>query len=265
MIDSDQEAVHENRSSFPGSFFYPGGEIGLQLVHGFTGSPSELRPMGDYFRERGMTVCAPLLKGHGTSPEDLAETTWPDWRESVLEAHDRLRREGGVRRIFAAGLSMGGLLVLELARHRPLDGVIPMCAPVWLKDPRARFAPLIHFFWPYRRRKEMKEPHIEEHLVPYDRLPLVSVGQLLRLIRHVRRRLPEITIPALVVQAERDETVDPSSARYILEHIGSADKELKWYAGSSHIITLDREREQLFADVETFIRRVAQKGNRKEK
>lgn len=240
----------------PEPFFYPAGETGLLLVHGFTGSPADLRPMGDYFRKRGISVHAPLLKGHGTRPEELAETTWIDWRESVLQAYDRLCREAGVRRVFAAGLSMGGLLVLDLARQRPLDGVISMCAPIWLRDRRAFLAPFLRFFMPYLPRKEEKPPHIEKHLVPYDRMPLVSVGHLLRLIRHVRRRLSEITVPALVVQSEKDETIDPSSARYILNHLGSRDKELKSYANSSHIITLDREREQLFTDVENFIRRV---------
>jgi carboxylesterase len=249
----------------PEPFFYPGGETGLLLVHGFTGSPAELRPMGDYFRKRGISVYAPLLKGHGTCPEELAGTTWLDWRESVLKAHDRLRREAGVRRMFAAGLSMGGLLVLDLARHRQIDGVISMCAPIWLKERRAFFAPLVRFFMPYLPRREVKEPHIEECLVPYDRLPLVSVGHLLRLIRYVRRRLAEITVPVLVIQSERDETVDPSSGRYILKHLGSADKEFKSYAESSHIITLDREREQVFADVENFIQRVIQEEIREEK
>ncbi|PRX41501.1 carboxylesterase [Planifilum fimeticola] len=249
----------------PEPFFYPGGEIGLLLVHGFTGSPAELRPMGDYFRKRGISVHAPLLKGHGTSPEELAGTTWMDWRESVLQAYDRLCRDAGVRRVFAAGLSMGGLLVLDLARHRPLDGVISMCAPIWLKDRRAVFAPLVRFFRPYLPRREVKEAHIEEHLVPYDRLPLVSVGHLLRLIRQVRRRLPEITVPALVIQSERDETVEPSSGRYILKRLGSEEKEFKSYANSSHIITLDRERERLFADVENFIQRVTREEIREEK
>lgn len=249
----------------PEPFFYPGGENGLLLVHGFTGSPAELRPMGDYFRKRGFAVHAPLLKGHGTSPEELAGTTWVDWRNSVLEAYDRLRREADVRRVFAAGLSMGGLLVLDLARQRPLGGVISMCAPIWLRERRAYFAPLLRFFRPFLPRREQKAPHIEDYLVPYDRMPLVSVGHLLRLIRHVRRRLSEITVPSLVIQSERDETVDPTSARYILEHLGSADKEFKAYANSSHIITLDREREQLFSDVESFIRRVMREEFREEK
>ena len=102
-----------------------------------------------------------------------------------------------MRRLFAAGLSMGGLLVLDLARHRPPGGVISMCAPIWLKDRRADFAPLVRFFRPYLPRRERKDAHIEDHLVPYDRMPLVSVGHLLRLIRHVRRRLSEITVPSL--------------------------------------------------------------------
>jgi len=248
----------------PDPFFYEGGEIGVLLIHGFTGTPSELRPMGEYLKERGYTVYAPLLAGHGTSPEEMACTTWEDWWNSAVEGYRRLR-DSGVRRIFAAGLSMGGALVLNLARQYPLDGVIAMCAPVYLKDKRVHAVNLIRWVMPYQIRRGTKPAHIEEHLVPYDRTPLKCVSSLQRLIRHVRSHLHEIKVPTLVVQAELDETVEPRSARYIYERLGSAVKRLKWYDKSSHIITLDREREKLFADVDAFIREVNEAISKRER
>jgi carboxylesterase len=158
--------------------------------------------------------------------------------------------------MFAAGLSMGGALVLNLARQYPVDGVIAMCAPIYLRDKRVHAVNLIRWVMPYQIRRGTKPAHIEEHLVPYDRTPLKCVSSLQRLIRHVRSHLHEIRVPALVVQAELDETVEPRSAHYIYEKIGSDVKHLKWYNKSSHIITLDRERERLFADVDAFIREV---------
>lgn len=239
----------------PDAFTYPGGPTGLLLIHGFTGSAAEMLPMGVYFRERGYTVHAPLLAGHGTNPEQMARTRWPDWRASVEKGLTFMQQQGCTS-IFAAGLSMGGTLVLDLARRFHLAGVISMCAPMKLKDKRSWTAPFIHYFKPYLKRDEVKAAHIEAAIVPYDRTPIVCIASLNRLIRKVRRHLPDIQTPALIVQAREDETVEPSSAETIYHRLDSQYKELHWYEHSSHIITLDREKERLFQDVERFIERV---------
>ncbi|MFD1397401.1 alpha/beta hydrolase [Kroppenstedtia eburnea] len=240
----------------PDPFFYQGGETGILLVHGFTGTPSEMRPLGQFLKEKGYTVHAPLLVGHGTTPEEMEKTAWPDWWKSVLEAYDRLQEEGNVRQILAVGLSMGGALVLNLARTRPLAGVVPLCAPVWLRDKRHHLAGTFRWVQRYHKRGGGKLPHIEEHLVPYDRTPLKCISSLNGLIRHVRRNLSEVEAPALIIQSKLDETVDPNSAEYIYKHISSREKQLQWYDKSSHIITLDKERERLFNEIDAFAGRV---------
>lgn len=240
----------------PEPFYYPGGKTGILLIHGFSGSASELRPMGEYFRQKGYTVCAPLLKGHGTTPEDLRQSQWHDWWMSAIDGYDRLAR-AGVEKIYVAGLSMGGMLSLKLAIERPLAGVVTMCAPIWVRDRRAGLARFVHYFYPYLPRTGRKAPEIESQMVAFDRTPLRSVGQLLALIRHMRRLLQKVSIPALVIQSRVDETINPESALYIYENISSVDKKLTWYEHSSHIITLDRERRKLFQEVEEFIERTS--------
>lgn len=242
----------------PEPFFYTGGKTGILIIHGFTGTPSEMRPMGDYFKEQGYTVYAPLLAGHGTSPEEMEKTTWHDWWQSTLDAYDHLRAEG-VERLFVAGLSMGGALALYLASQKPVDGVITMCAPVWIRDRRAYIAGLIRHFIPYKPRTSTKLPEIEAHLVPYDRTPLKSVGSLIRFVRLVCKKLPEVKAPALIIQARKDETIIPESADYIYEHISSTVKHLSWYEKSSHIITVDRERKKLFQEVDDFMKKISEK------
>ena len=63
----------------PGAFVLGGGPVGCLLIHGFASSPPEMRPLGDFLHQRGITVSAPLLPGHGTVPEDLNRTLWQDW------------------------------------------------------------------------------------------------------------------------------------------------------------------------------------------
>lgn len=237
----------------PNPFFYLGDETGILLIHGFTGSPSELRPMGHFLREQGYTVYAPLLAGHGTSPEELAETTWQDWWNSVKAGYERLQTVE-VKKIYVVGHSMGGLLAFYVASKLAVDGVISLCTPIWVRDWRANFVRWINFFIPYHQRSSKKEDHIESQLVPYDRTPLKSIEQLNQLIRIVKKEIPNIDVPTLVIQSRKDETVLPKSANFIYDHIATEQKKLTWYENSSHIITLDKERKRLFQEIDNFIR-----------
>jgi carboxylesterase len=242
----------------PDPFFYSGGKTGILLIHGFTGTPSELRPMGDYLHKQGFTVSAPLLAGHGTTPEDLQSTSWQDWISNVESAYADIQKTG-IEKLYVAGLSMGGILALLLAyEHQAnISGVVSMCAPIKVRDFRANFVRLIHWFMPFSLRGEQKHPDIEQHLIPYDRTPLKSVAELNRLIRFVRKKLNQIHIPTLIVQSRNDETVSPSSGTIIYNSIAAADKTLTWYENSSHIITVDKERRKLFQEVEQFVLRTS--------
>ena len=59
-------------------FYFPGNRVGCLLIHGFSGSPSEMRFMGERLAKAGWTVSGILLSGHGTTPEQMAKTTWED-------------------------------------------------------------------------------------------------------------------------------------------------------------------------------------------
>lgn len=243
----------ERRS--PAPFFYEGGKQGLLLIHGFTGTTAEFGPMGKYFRDLGYTVHAPLLAGHGTTPEEMTQTGWRDWWQSAVEGYERLK-SFGCDKIYVAGLSMGGVLALRMARELTVDGVISMAAPMTFKNKKAHIAWLIYPFVPYQIRSETKEPHIEEAILPYDRTPVKCVASLRRLINDVRGRLEHITTPALVIQGGEDETIYPEDAEIIMAGLGSTDKQLIWYPRSSHIIVLDHDREKMFAEIAAFIERL---------
>lgn len=235
-------------------FFLPGGPTGCLLVHGFSGSPLEMRPMGEYLAQQGLTVLGVRLAGHGTSPEDMARTTWHDWVASAEGGLHELRRR--CQRVFAAGLSMGGLIALHLAAHHPLGGVIAMAAPAYIADWRFRFMPLAQYFVRWitpQIESDLTDPEAEGRIFSYKRLPtrcIVSLGELLHL---VRRELPQVQVPALIMQGEKDHHIPPDSARIIFEALGSADKEIIWWPNSGHCITVDSEREAVWGRAYEFI------------
>ncbi|MDI3328384.1 MAG: alpha/beta fold hydrolase [Alicyclobacillaceae bacterium] len=233
-------------------FVFEGGPVGILLIHGFTGSPLEMRPMGEWLAHRGYTVCGPALAGHGTTPEDMERTGWRDWLDSAREAYGALRSR--CRKVVAAGLSMGGALALHLGADEPggaPDAVIAMCAPIYLWDWRARLAPIVSSVYRFHREAggTRYPDEVRQYLGGYEATPTRCVGDLLYLVRRVKQRLPRIRVPALVLQARRDRTVRPESASYIFTRLGSEDKELRWYENSDHILTVDRDRNRVWQDV----------------
>ena len=87
------------------------------MSHGFTGSPYSMKPWARHLAEHGYAVEVPLLPGHGTTWQEMNRTRWEDWYAEVTRAFDKLAAENDV--VVAAGLSMGGALVLRLAADHP--------------------------------------------------------------------------------------------------------------------------------------------------
>lgn len=235
-------------------FLLPGDDRGVLLVHGFTGSPSEMRLLGEYLNDLGYTVMAPRLSGHGASPEDMARTAWPEWYGDVEDAFFMLK--GLCREIDVIGLSMGGLLGLKLAAEHPVCRVISLSAPIFIADKRLPMLPLYRLIRKYAPKRRRKFYDIDPiYSVCYDRTPLNCLGSLLHLIKQMERILPAVHQPMLVVQSRNDRTVRPQSARYIYERLGSREKQLIWLEESGHIVTLDSERNRVFEVVADFLRR----------
>jgi carboxylesterase len=124
--------------SDPSPFSFSGGEVGILLIHGFTGSPAELRPLGHYLHGRRLTVAAPLLPGHGVTPAALNQQRRQDWIACMEQALTDLQRQ--CKRVFVVGLSLSALLTLMLAgRQHNLAGIIAYSPAIAVNDPRAYF------------------------------------------------------------------------------------------------------------------------------
>src|SRR5512140_2984466 len=103
-------------------FLLPGGETGCLLIHGYTGTPFEMRMLGDFLAQAGYTVLAPRLSGHATQPEDMLRGRWQDWQASVEDGLNLLK--GCTERQVVMGLSLGGVLALLTAARFPVSGVV---------------------------------------------------------------------------------------------------------------------------------------------
>jgi len=234
-------------------FHYSGSAVGCLLLHGFTATPQEVRRLGRFLADQGYTVLAPLLAGHGTRVQDLNATTWQDWYQSALEARQRLDQE--CQHVFVAGLSLGAALALYLGAQATPSGIVAMATPLILDAELLWVARLLKYVLPYRKKgpSDIKDPAALAQRVAYDQTPMRSTEQLLLFMQELNESLPAVSAPALLVHSRQDSTVEPGMMPRIYERLGSDDKRMLWLEHSGHIVTEDREREQVYQAIHEFI------------
>lgn len=238
-------------------FFIPGGEIGCLLIHGFTGTPKEMRMLGDSLSQEKYTVLAPRLAGHATSVEDITRSHWEDWVASVEDGLNLLK--GCTDRQTIMGLSMGGVLALIAAARFTFSGVVTFSAPSSLPgDPRAKYLPFLKYFIHKVSKGEPDWQNLEaakDH-VDYPYYPTPAIVELKELIEVMRAELSDITVPALFVQSRQDRGIPSESLDTLYDSVSSIDKTKFWVEKSGHVIIREPEREQIFIEVKKFLKRI---------
>jgi carboxylesterase len=241
-------------------FFWPAGPVGCLLLHGLTSTPYEMRSLGEHLHAAGYSVAGVRLAGHGSSEEDLERTAWRDWYSSAGAAADEIA--GRCERVVAIGLSMGALLALHLAHERPgqITGLVLLSSALRVSSRwsgvigRLRFStPLL----PLRLRfiakpsSDIADPEARRRQPGYRRIPLRAVAELDALQRRVRRLLPDLHQPALVIHARQDHTAPLENLR-LLRRLPGLHKVVV-LEESYHVITVDREKQRVAEEVVGFL------------
>ena len=235
-------------------FFKEGkNEIICLLVHGFTGSPSEVRELGNYLNENGYGVSAPLLEGHGTTAEDMEKTGWKNWYSSVEKEYLRLLKKFSNKIIIPVGLSMGGTLVLHLAYNYNFNGVITLCPGLYFHSYKVYLAPLMKYFIRFAYKSSTVLPYDTKDQFYYNKTPIKSVASQVFMALKVRRELRYINASYLIIQSKNDKTVSLKGAEKIYKSIDSKVKRIIWLDNSGHIITLGQDKEYVFKEIKRFL------------
>ncbi|CAM5735106.1 Esterase OS=Streptomyces fumanus OX=67302 GN=GCM10018772_68250 PE=4 SV=1 [Streptomyces fumanus] len=234
-------------------FRHEGGDVGVLLCHGFTGTRRSLRPWARHLAGHGMTVALPLLPGHGTRWQDLQITGWPDWYAEVDRELRALRER--CARVFVAGLSMGGALALRLAaRHPEVSGVL-VVNPANRLHGLPHALPVLRHLLPATRgiASDIAKPSTAE--LGYDRVPLHAAHSLRAFLRLVDAELPRVTQPLLLMRSPRDHVVPPADWR---RTCGASCRDVTevLLEQSYHVAMLDHDADRIFAESVTFIARV---------
>jgi carboxylesterase len=228
------------------------GKKGCLLLHGFTSCPFELRLLGDHLQNDGYTVSIPLLPGHGTSPQDLKAQSWVDWYEAAKTALFELRKK--CQTVYVIGLSMGGSIALHLAAHYEVEGIVALAPGLYLKNKFSFLSHVLYPFYPYSKKWLGPDIKADVETITYNKIPVKSLSELLRMFRHLRDDLADINAPLLIIYAKQDHVINSKSAQEIYQKVSSKNKRILSLKKSYHIITLDIEKEHVFRETINFLK-----------
>ncbi len=246
------------------------------LLHGLCGNPLELQPLAHRLHQHGYTVSAPLIEGYGVSarsPADHRMRAYEAWIEDAAEQVRGLRRSHS--QVVVGGLCIGANLGAALAARGCADALLLISPTLyfdgWAISPWRRLLPLAYVWplseWlsfrehaPFGLKDERLRAWVETAMrrsavsaAGAARLPAAGLREAQRLINHVKRSLPQITVPTQILHAVDDDVTSPRSVHLLQARLGRTP-DVTWFLDSYHMLTLDREREQVAQASLRFLR-----------
>src|SRR5512135_409896 len=207
------------------------------LVHGFPGTPAEMRPLGTVFRDAGWTVHGLMLPGLGADIASLEQRAGRDWSDAVRQALAGLQQHYSP--VLLVGYSMGGALAVHAAQQLRPSGLV-LLAPFWSFSDRwlrglwpvlnlfvGRVKPLkqADFSSGETRRAlermfkdiDLEDPAIQQALRRLT-VSLRPIEQIRRLGQSAFSRAAEIDVPTLVLQGSSDKVVPPDRTKRLIDN-----------------------------------------------
>lgn len=247
----------------PFYYHHPDNDTVAVLVHGFTGSPYDMKELADYLHENGVDVYAVRLSGHGTTMYDLERTTHRDWWQSVMDAITEVEKTH--KRVFLIGYSFGANLVLDLAaRYQDrFSGLVCLGTSIHLRVPflNSPYLKLVNYSLRLFGKRYWRKRYVpRDRIVAFEAtgnyafVPLKSMIHFHNFIRNSTcALLPRVKAPVLIIHSREDRISDPSSSEYLFNQIGSQYKELFILPEYTHNPLRSENKNKIFERVVHFI------------
>ena len=249
-------------------FQFGDGSNGALLIHGFPGTPAEMRSIGGALAENGWHARCPLLPGFGTDIVNLAERRREDWLsvgqaewEAVCANHEVCA---------LVGFSMGGALALHLAQHWHPDRLV-LIAPFWrLPGFLPRLVPVLKLVMPEMRPFkdadfddqevragfqrlipdiDLDDLEVQSFLRDKITLPMAVIHEVLRLGGEAYQLAKSMSVPTLVIQGRDDQMVRPHLTHMLVERLGPDVVTYQEIAGGHELIHEYSEQKTVVAEL----------------
>lgn len=268
------------------NFLLKGGPRAVLLIHGITGTPSEMRYLGKSLNKEGFTVYCNTLPKHCGTLGELKKVTWQEIAEACAGDFKELKKE--YQQVFVAGLSMGALMSIHLAYQFPdeVAGIVALAPTIfydgWALPKRKVLMNVVWHVpflrnridiredWPYGLKDEELRESIERFYKDADAskfsnkvllfgspfFPMSCLYQHHLFTKLVKKEVPSVKAPILIIHAREDDMTSLRNAKYILENISSPDKSLVILEDSYHMITIDKDKDKVCREVAGFFNKL---------
>ena len=222
---------------------------GILFLHGFSGGPYEVMPFADYIKKHtDWIVEVPTLSGHG-DPESLhmAGYTAQDWLRDAEISFKLLTQK--VDRVFVVGFSMGGVLALHLASKFKVEKLVLLSAamkyialPQLMKD--------IFAIANSALKKTLADNELfQRYSFKIKNVPIKSTFEFMKVVKTVKKVLPQITTPTMIVQGAEDGIVPASTAFSLFHELQATDKWLYVSESGKHHICYSEDCKRWFEKI----------------
>jgi carboxylesterase len=212
----------------------PDNRAGVMLVHGFTGTPVDMRPLARHLFDQGFDCHVPMHPGMGTDIANLATVTAGLWRKAAL--HRWAEHTGRYDRTVLIGYSMGGAAAIQMAAQSA-PGLLILIAPFHrINDRRAPLLPVakrvikefnllgsMDFDNPNVRQWfkaalpgiDIDDPENQRKLREETGIASPVIDELRKFGALGRRDASKVTSPVAIIQGHQDHVVNPRHSRQL--------------------------------------------------
>lgn len=243
----------------------------ILIVHGLAEHGGRYANVVNHFVPQGYGIYALDHIGHGRSDGTRVYVdSFFEFISTLKTFCDMARAEQPGKPIFLYGHSLGGLITVDylLKYQTGLAGAILSGALVTIPrntSPATMLAArIVARILPKMGVSVLDSTAISRDpavVTAYDSDPLVYRGkitarlgaEMFTAVRRVQAGMDTITLPVFILHGGADRLVDPVSATYLHEHLGSADKTLKIYPELYHELHNEAQHPQALADIQAWL------------
>jgi carboxylesterase len=221
---------------------------GVLLIHGLGTNHGSMKKIAEILEKQNFIVDNADLPGHNTIPEDLKNTEWTEWTEHTQRRLENLKTK--TSEVFIFGTSLGSIITLYLTTNNPdVTGLIlcstalkPFNFKSWLVY-NFHFIQYIIQYVPLNRIMSMYLG-IPKDWKRYEKIPVSSLIQSVKLLKILRKRISKVNQPLLIIQAKNDRIINRRGRNQVFNAVKSEDKTLVELQAGGHVIMHDENREQ---------------------
>ena len=206
--------------------------------------------------KQGFYAVADNLPGHGTSVEDCNRCKYTNWIDFV--EHRVAEMSSKCDSIYLVGISMGSVLALHLSTIFPVKAAIFGATVLKFKDYFGTrvLTPLLHKIIPFRGKKYSYPKQIRDSInfLGYHSWPMSAVNEFRKLTNKVKKELPLINTPALIMHSNMDKLQHPLNTDFVYNSISSTIKEKFIVKRASHNLFIKSpDQEMIFNKASAFL------------